>query len=233
MAEDFPKITKKNIRPLIKKKGKKRNDYTLVLGGVAVFIVAILILVAFLPSKTDKPAAKKQQAFDLKPKEKPKPLLPWTKKITKADVGRVEETGIVFDSSRSRKQIFRFKLGTGQVIKGWDEAVPKMSLGEKSVLTLPPNFAYGDSGVRDLIPPDSTLIFDVELLGINDKWAVGFEKGDQKFSDEEIEKRRKKLNEERNQRAKEDAERKAQEAAEEHQAEPVYEEVGQDSGDEF
>uniref|UniRef100_A0A5K3F7M1 peptidylprolyl isomerase n=1 Tax=Mesocestoides corti TaxID=53468 RepID=A0A5K3F7M1_MESCO len=75
--------------------------------------------------------------------------------------------GTKFDSSRDRGQPFSFKLGVGQVIKGWDEGVAKMSVGERSKLTISPDYGYGSKGVPNVIPPNSTLIFDVELISFN------------------------------------------------------------------
>lgn len=71
-----------------------------------------------------------------------------------------------FDSSYERNEPFVTKIGAGQVIKGWDEAVPKMSLGEKAVLTITSDYAYGERGFADSIPPNSDLKFEVELLKI-------------------------------------------------------------------
>merc|ERR1712066_26508 len=73
--------------------------------------------------------------------------------------------GNKFDSSRDRGKPFEFKLGQGQVIRGWDEGVAQMSLGEKSLLTCTPDYAYGARGFPPVIPPNSTLVFEVELLG--------------------------------------------------------------------
>jgi len=74
--------------------------------------------------------------------------------------------GSTFDSSRPRGEPFDFKLGAGQVIAGWDQGVATMKVGDKVKLTLPPELAYGRSGYPGAIPPNATLVFDVELLAI-------------------------------------------------------------------
>jgi peptidylprolyl isomerase len=76
------------------------------------------------------------------------------------------EKGAKFDSSRDRGQPFRFPLGAGRVIRGWDEGVAGMKVGGQRVLMIPARLGYGSRGAGRAIPPDADLIFEVELLGV-------------------------------------------------------------------
>eukprot|EP00105_Crassostrea_gigas_P004193 XP_011417332.1 PREDICTED: FK506-binding protein 2 isoform X1 [Crassostrea gigas] len=82
-------------------------------------------------------------------------------------VGTLED-GTKFDSSADHGQPFSFQLGIGQVIKGWDQGLLDMCIGEKRKLTIPSHLGYGDQGAGEKIPPKSTLIFEVELLDVQD-----------------------------------------------------------------
>lgn len=74
------------------------------------------------------------------------------------------ENGKKFDSSKERNQAFLFRLGMGQVIEGWDIAVERMSRGQVAEITIPPCYAYGDGGYPPIVPPSSTLVFQIELI---------------------------------------------------------------------
>ena len=94
------------------------------------------------------------------------------RKVTVHYEGRLED-GTIFDASKPRGQPFSFTIGAGQVIEGWELGVAGMKVGEQRRLTIPPNLAYGKNGAGDAIPPNATLLFDIELLSVADAVVLG------------------------------------------------------------
>jgi FKBP-type peptidyl-prolyl cis-trans isomerase FkpA len=82
------------------------------------------------------------------------------------DAAKSDHRGTKFDSSKDQNTPFEFRLGSGEVIPGWDEGVAGMKVGGTRILTIPPAMAYGSGGASGLIPPNATLVFEVELLDV-------------------------------------------------------------------
>ncbi|KAK6824169.1 hypothetical protein RU639_005222 [Aspergillus parasiticus] len=85
------------------------------------------------------------------------------------DPSKPGNKGEKFDSSYDRGQSLKTPIGVGRVIRGWEEGVPQLSLGEKALLTITGDYAYGPKGFPGLIPPNATLLFEVQLVAINNK----------------------------------------------------------------
>jgi len=81
--------------------------------------------------------------------------------------------GVKFDSSHDRNEPLEFKLGAGRVIKGWDEGVAKLRVGDQAILVIPGKLAYGPKGIPNVIPPDATLIFVVEVINVKASPSTG------------------------------------------------------------
>ena len=144
---------------------KKKNNVWLIVAGVAVVAAAALILQPLLfPSKGSEvttPSGLKYIDEVVGTGVSPSP----GKQVTVHYTGTLEN-GTKFDSSRDRGQPYTFPIGAGEVIKGWDEGVMSMKVGGKRKLIIPGNLGYGPMGSPPKIPPNATLLFDVELLEV-------------------------------------------------------------------
>lgn len=135
----------------------------------SVLIATLLAIPAFAAQETKKAAAKTvATASGLKYVDVVvgKGASPTPGKQVKVHYTGTLENGKKFDSSVDRKEPFSFIIGVGQVIKGWDEGVMTMKVGGKRKLTIPANLGYGSQGAGGVIPPNATLLFDVELLDV-------------------------------------------------------------------
>jgi FKBP-type peptidyl-prolyl cis-trans isomerase FkpA len=137
---------------------------------VAVFCASLLAACSGKPADVPSSAAHSLEILDLQPgtgtalaagQGAVVQYTGWLYEATAPDT-----KGKQFDSSLSSGQPFRFTVGAGQVIKGWDQGVVGMKAGGRRRLTIPAELAYGDSGAGGVIPPGATLVFDVDLVGI-------------------------------------------------------------------
>ncbi|XP_053677010.1 FK506-binding protein 2 [Anopheles nili] len=122
-------------------------------------ILSCLVAVAIAESKLKVDVVSVPEGCTTKSKSGDMLTMHYTGKLT---------DGTKFDSSFDRDQPFTFQLGAGQVIKGWDQGLTDMCVGEKRILTIPPELGYGDRGAGNVIPGGATLVFDVELINIGD-----------------------------------------------------------------
>ena len=137
--------------------------------AVSVFMSALLTVPAFAAQEAKKDGGKTvTTASGLKYVDvvTGKGAAPTAGKAVKVHYTGTLENGKKFDSSVDRNEPFSFTIGVGQVIQGWDEGFAGMKVGGKRTLIIPPHMGYGVHGAGGVIPPNATLIFDVELLGI-------------------------------------------------------------------
>jgi peptidylprolyl isomerase len=138
------------------------------------FLPTILLALAALPLAVRAAGAANEvttpsglRIIDVKPGTGPVPQAGQTVTVNYTGWLFVDgKKGKKFDSSLDRNQPFSFTLGQGQVIKGWDEGLATMHVGGQRTLIIPPNLAYGASGAGGVIPPNATLIFDIDLLSV-------------------------------------------------------------------
>lgn len=150
-------------RPGSEKPSSQVNIPLLALISVAVLAVAVIGYFLFNPDRNLETTASGLKYKDEVIGTGPSPQLGQTVEVHYT--GRLEN-GTKFDSSLDRGQPFKFQIGKGKVIKGWDEGLMTMKVGGKRQLIIPPHLGYGAMGSPPKIPPNSTLIFDVELLDV-------------------------------------------------------------------
>ncbi|ELT92778.1 hypothetical protein CAPTEDRAFT_182499 [Capitella teleta] len=136
-------------------------------------VLAVLLPLPLLAEETDdeKPKAELQIEVLSKPDECPKKTEKG--KMIKVHYTGTLEDGVKFDSSWDRGEPLQFQLGSGQVIRGWDQGLLNMCVGEKRKLTIPSHLAYGQKGAGERIPPGATLIFTTELIDVSDEKQKG------------------------------------------------------------
>ncbi|KAJ1842893.1 Peptidyl-prolyl cis-trans isomerase fpr2 [Coemansia sp. RSA 2703] len=139
------------------------------------FVIATFSAFVLVTSGADtKPLTQLQIGVKFRPSECPRRTLIGDK-ISVHYTGRLLSDGTKFDSSLDRDKPFEFTLGHGHVIKGWDQGLLNMCIGEKRRLKIPAELAYGKRGAGAAIPADADLVFDTEMLAINGKTADMYE----------------------------------------------------------
>jgi len=139
-----------------------------------ILVPALLVVLATMPLASQRAQAAGEvttpsglRIIDVKPGTGPMPQAGQTVTVNYTGWLFVDgKKGKKFDSSLDRNEPFSFTLGQGQVIKGWDEGLSTMHVGGQRTLIIPPDLGYGASGAGGVIPPDATLIFDIDLLGV-------------------------------------------------------------------
>ena len=159
---------------------KYMNKNKIIALATAIVLLVVGIFIFYNKNKNDVGATKPEETIDLKLSNQKMNKQGVEVEILREGTGAIAkngdtvsvhyvgvlENGTKFDSSVDRGTPFEFSLGAGQVIPGWDIGVEGMKIGEARKLTIPSELAYGPNGAGDVIPPNATLIFEVQLLGI-------------------------------------------------------------------
>jgi peptidylprolyl isomerase len=137
------------------------------LPGIAAAILSLGLFAAKPPLPTFIKTKSGLQYVDMRPGQGKAPQAGQTVSVLyRGWIYNDNQRGKLFDSAQDPRKPFRFPVGQGQVIPGWDEGIKSMKVGGKRVLIIPPALGYGDQGAGDAIPPGATLLFEVQLLAV-------------------------------------------------------------------
>ncbi len=142
------------------------NRYKIIAAAVAIILVAAGFFIFYNKNKNMEITKTNKQGVEIEILKEGTGTIAKNGDTVSVHYVGVLENGTKFDSSVDRGTPFEFSLGAGQVIPGWDIGVEGMKIGETRKLTIPSELAYGSSGAGNVIPPNATLIFEVQLLGI-------------------------------------------------------------------